>query len=91
MAIPEAELEGTWEEILTHASELEGRRLRVIVLRDEERQPTPEGGDIGDPMLALLDEWERTPLTPEELQILDDLETHLANLPFHLRQIGEPH
>jgi hypothetical protein len=29
------ELEGTWEEILTHASELAGRRVRVIVLADE--------------------------------------------------------
>ena len=29
------ELEGTWEEILTHASEFTGRRVRLIVLSDE--------------------------------------------------------
>jgi hypothetical protein len=29
------ELEGTWEEILTHASEFSGSRVRVIVLADE--------------------------------------------------------
>jgi hypothetical protein len=38
------ELEGTWEEILTHASELAGRRVRIIVLanEDEEALPSPE-------------------------------------------------
>jgi hypothetical protein len=29
------ELEGTWEEILTHANELAGRRVRVVVLPGE--------------------------------------------------------
>ena len=29
------ELEGTWEEIVTHASELTGRRVRLIVLPTE--------------------------------------------------------
>lgn len=29
------ELEGTWEEIVTHSSELAGRRVRVTVLADE--------------------------------------------------------
>lgn len=28
------ELEGTWEEILTHASELAGHRVRVTVISD---------------------------------------------------------
>lgn len=31
-------IEGTWEEIVTHSSELTGRRVRVTVLPDE---PTP--------------------------------------------------
>lgn len=30
------EIEGTWEEILAHSSEFSGRRVRVIVLADEE-------------------------------------------------------
>ena len=29
-------IEGTWEEILTHASELTGRKLRLFVLSDED-------------------------------------------------------
>jgi hypothetical protein len=35
------ELEGTWEEILTHARQLAGRRVKVIVL--PEPQVTTEG------------------------------------------------
>lgn len=35
-------LEGTWEEVLTHASELQGHRVRVIVLDpSEQKQTTP--------------------------------------------------
>lgn len=37
------ELEGTWEEIVTHAEELAGRRVRVIVLPSEEKKS--EGQD----------------------------------------------
>ena len=33
-------LEGTWEEIVKHAPEFSGRRLRVTVL-DEEQKPQP--------------------------------------------------
>ncbi|MBW4495757.1 MAG: hypothetical protein KME26_22295 [Oscillatoria princeps RMCB-10] len=36
------ELEGSWEEILTHAPELAGRRLRVTVLSDE---PQPNSAE----------------------------------------------
>ena len=35
------ELEGTWEEIVTHADELTGRRVRLIVLPTEP-EPSPE-------------------------------------------------
>lgn len=34
------ELEGTWEEIVAHATELAGRRVRVIVLSDK-LEPSP--------------------------------------------------
>ncbi|PZD70411.1 hypothetical protein C1752_13137 [Acaryochloris thomasi RCC1774] len=33
-------LEGTWEEVLTHAPELQGHRVRVIVLDLPEQQQT---------------------------------------------------
>ncbi|MEO0376520.1 MAG: hypothetical protein AAF329_18235, partial [Cyanobacteria bacterium P01_A01_bin.17] len=32
------QIEGTWEEILTHAPDLEGHRLRVILLDDVSEQ-----------------------------------------------------
>ena len=37
-------LEGIWEEILEHRSELQGRRLRVIVLPDAEQAHTDNTG-----------------------------------------------
>jgi hypothetical protein len=40
------EIEGTWEEILSHADELAGHRVKVIVL-DEGQAPTP-GLDAGN-------------------------------------------
>ena len=36
------ELEGTWEEIVAHATELAGRRVRVIVLPDKLEPSPPE-------------------------------------------------
>lgn len=36
------ELEGKWEEILTHASELAGHRVRVTVIPNSEPIPSPE-------------------------------------------------
>ena len=32
-------LEGTWEEIIGHAHELAGRRVRLLILPDKERKP----------------------------------------------------
>lgn len=47
MATHPLELEGTWEEILAHAAELRGRRVRLTVLPSDpapssETQPPPE-------------------------------------------------
>jgi len=36
------ELEGTWEEIIAHAAELAGRKVRVTVIADEPESPSPE-------------------------------------------------
>ncbi len=44
------ELEGTWEEIATHAPEFSGHRLRVTVL--------PEDSGPSDPRLDFLQEIE---------------------------------
>jgi hypothetical protein len=35
MPAPVLELEGTWEEIVSHAPSLAGRRVRLVVLADE--------------------------------------------------------
>jgi hypothetical protein len=70
------ELKGTWEEILQHANELAGRRVRVTVL-----EPEPEEAAQKRPlkpenqrMLEWLEEHRRTPLTEEELAALDEIE-----------------
>ena len=85
------ELEGTWEEIMAHAAELAGRRVRLIVLP---AQPTgePESPTISPTnqrILELLAEWEKAPLTEEELAVLDGLEDHLKEHPFSLRQVRD--
>jgi hypothetical protein len=85
------ELEGTWEEIMAHAAELSGRRVRLIVLPTASE--TAPGRSPLSPsnlrMLDLLSEWERSPLTEEERTVLDGLEQHLKEQPFSLRAIGD--
>ena len=53
--------EGAWEEVITHASELQGRRVRVTIL-DE-----PQKAEPNKPMLAVLKKLEErrkgTPFT----------------------------
>lgn len=90
MPAASTQLEGTWEEILGHTGELAGKRVRVTVLgqgaggtkatrlRRENRE-----------MLALLDEWEKTPLPEEEKQALDEFEEFRKAHPFSLRSMIE--
>ena len=47
-------LAGTWEEIVSHAGELSGRQLRVIVF-DSETGETPHGAQSSAEEEALLD------------------------------------
>jgi hypothetical protein len=42
MATPVLELEGTWEEIVEHAEELAGRRVRLTVLAEEPKAAPPK-------------------------------------------------
>jgi len=93
MALPMMELEGTWEEILAHADELAGRRVRLTVLPGEREagDDQPRLSPANQQMLDLLDEMEANPLTGEEQAILDDLGEHLKRHPFSLRQVeAEP-
>lgn len=46
------ELEGTWEEILTHSPELAGRRLRVTVLSEEPQPNSAETPQSPPPSTA---------------------------------------
>lgn len=83
-------LEGTWEEILEHAAELEGHRVRVTVLGDDERAPRRPRLRRGNrEMLALLEEWQKTPLTDEERQALDEFEAFRKEHPFRLRRLDQ--
>jgi hypothetical protein len=91
MASPALELDGTWEEILAHAEDLAGRRVRLIVLPIE-AAPTsapPELPPTNQQMLELLDELKRTPLTAEEQAVLDGLHQHLQDHPFSLRGVED--
>ena len=38
--------QGTWEEVLTHAAELSGKQVQVIVLSTESEKQTPPNGAI---------------------------------------------
>jgi len=79
------ELEGTWEEILAHAAELTGQRVRVTVLPSQP-QPVADDGlsSAHQRVLDLLTEWEQTPLTDEERAVLDSLEQYLKERPLSL-------
>jgi hypothetical protein len=69
------ELEGTWEEILTHASELAGQRVRLTVLPSEtDGTPTPKSTPTLAERRALLrlPLAERQRILAEQAEILAD-------------------
>lgn len=82
MALHTLEMEGTWEEIIAHAAELAGRRVRVTVLpaHPETGPEKPVVSPTNQRMLDLLADWEQSPLTDEERAVLDGLEENLAVL-----------
>ena len=82
------ELEGTWEEILAHSEELEGRWVYVRVQsssKDTQKDLTPAAKRT----LEWLEEWKNTPLTDEEVKILEDFERFRQDHPFSLRTLKE--
>lgn len=81
------ELEGTWEEILARSEDLAGRRVHLTVLSPKptadhhpETLPHPN-----QKMLEVLQEWKNTPLTDEEIQILEDFEQFRKDHPIRFR------
>lgn len=52
------ELEGTWEEIVAHSSELAGRRVRLIVLSDVAQTPPTKSHSTAQSLLKYAGTWE---------------------------------
>ena len=70
------EIEGAWEEILVHAPELVGRKVRVTV-------PPPQQADLTDgtglsernqQMLAAFEKYKNEPLTDEDVAAFAEIE-----------------
>src|SRR6266487_724691 len=61
MASLPLEFEGTWEEIISHANELAGRKVRLIILTSE----PPAGNNDSDDEESSTSFWESE--TPEEI------------------------
>ena len=55
------ELEGTWEQIVTHSDELAGRRVRVTVLPDESTLPPIWEQIVEIGALVPESEWTKLP------------------------------
>ena len=81
MSMPPWELQGTWEEILTHSDELAGKRVQVTVVTP----PKPTQEEIAETM-ALMSDLRNNPWTPEELKFFDDFEQFRKEHPFSLRK-----
>lgn len=67
MATEIKELEGTWEEILEHADELAGKRVRLVVLPVDERSSDREEFSTARSLLKYAGTWEGDDL-PELLR-----------------------
>jgi hypothetical protein len=85
------EIEGSWEDILAHATVFAGRRVRVTLLPEEPESAagplTPD--ERAQRMRQLWKEWRETGLSEEETAILDEFEQFRQENPFRLRQLGD--
>jgi hypothetical protein len=88
MAVTMEVLEGTWEEILGHAEQLKGHRVRVTVLPDQQNG-SMDLSDKQREMLAALDEW-HSEITDEDKVALEELERFIYNHPFDLTWPRKP-
>lgn len=79
------ELEGTWEEILSHAAELTGRRVRVTILSPP-KDPISSERRL---MLRVADDLQSSPWTPEEVAVLDGFEAFQRQNPFRVSQLKD--
>ena len=60
MSTPILELEGTWEEVSAHASELAGQRVRLTVLKPSPQSPQETNSfrpASGRPLLSNVGTW----------------------------------
>ena len=78
------ELEGTWEEILTHSDDLAGHQVQVKVM-----EPKPETLTVSQKILADGEEAKRIKLTPEDLKIRDEMQEFNRKHPVDFRWIGD--
>lgn len=81
------ELEGTWEEILAHSSELAGQRVRVTVLPPDDHALTPD--ERQRMTLEVLGELKNTEWTDEEMAILDGFEEFRKQHPLTFRRLHD--
>ncbi len=62
MNSPVLQLEGTWEEVVAHAPELAGRRVRLTVLPEEEANVSEQSAETqvstAGPLLKFARTWE---------------------------------
>jgi len=93
MPVQTVEIEGTWEEVAARAEEFAGRRVRLVIFADAEAQTPVEGGTLSEKnrrMLEWVRERETTPLTEEEVAVLEDFEQFRKEHPFSLRRNKKP-
>lgn len=75
------EYEGTWEELLQHAEECNGRRLRLTVLPEPAAKASADGLSIEEKIMAHAalipeEEWRRLPA-----DLTDNLDHYLYGTP----------
>jgi hypothetical protein len=80
MISPPLEFEGTWEEIATHASELAGCRVRLIVLTPES-VTAGHRNDTEVPSHSQKSETSEDIFIQQHIQPVATLATFLASLP----------
>jgi hypothetical protein len=88
MQMKQLELEGTWEEIQEHANELAGKRVHLRVVPDRQRS----NGQLSERNQRMLENYERlleTPLSQEDIDILDGFAEFRKQHPFSLRQLSD--